>query len=113
MSDDMLHRNSDNGLSDSGSTPALSRRHILLGGTALATSALPGASVVAQAQLAQPAPAAPSGSKPNILVIMADDVGWFNISAYNMGMMRYRTPNIDRLAREGGTFTDYYGEQSC
>jgi len=51
--------------------------------------------------------------QPNILVIMGDDVGWSNISAYNMGLMGYRTPNIDRLAREGMLFTDYYGQQSC
>jgi hypothetical protein len=44
--------------------------------------------------------------KPNILIIWGDDIGQFNISAYNMGMMGYRTPNIDRLAREGALFTD-------
>jgi hypothetical protein len=52
-------------------------------------------------------------SKPNILVIMADDIGYWNISAYNRGMMGYRTPNIDRIANEGAIFTDYYGQQSC
>src|SRR5947207_12886805 len=51
--------------------------------------------------------------KPNILFIMGDDIGWWNISAYNLGMMGYRTPNIDRIAREGALFTDYYGQQSC
>jgi arylsulfatase A-like enzyme len=51
--------------------------------------------------------------KPNILVIWGDDIGWSNISAYNMGMMGYRTPNIDRIAQEGAIFTDYYGQQSC
>ena len=51
--------------------------------------------------------------KPNILVIMGDDIGYWNISAYNRGMMGYRTPNIDRIAREGAIFTDYYGQQSC
>jgi arylsulfatase len=51
--------------------------------------------------------------KPNILVMMGDDVGWFNISAYNHGMMGYRTPNLDRLAHEGVMFTDAYGQQSC
>src|SRR5512136_2568153 len=50
---------------------------------------------------------------PNILVIFGDDIGWFNISAYNHGMMGYRTPNIDRIAKEGAMFTDYYGQQSC
>jgi arylsulfatase A-like enzyme len=51
--------------------------------------------------------------KPNILVIMADDIGVWNISAYHRGMMGGRTPNIDRLAREGAMWTDYYGQQSC
>jgi len=51
--------------------------------------------------------------KPNILVIMGDDVGIPNISVYSHGMMGYQTPNIDRIAREGVLFTDYYGEQSC
>lgn len=51
--------------------------------------------------------------KPNIVVIWGDDIGWFNISAYNMGMMGYKTPNIDRLANEGAMFTDWYGQQSC
>ncbi len=51
--------------------------------------------------------------KPNILVIWGDDIGQSNISAYTMGMMGYRTPNIDRIATEGMIFTDYYGEQSC
>lgn len=51
--------------------------------------------------------------KPNILFIMGDDIGWFNVSAYNLGMMGYRTPNIDRIAQEGALFTDWYGQQSC
>jgi arylsulfatase A-like enzyme len=51
--------------------------------------------------------------KPNILVIMGDDIGWFNPSAYHQGMMGYRTPNIDRIANEGARFTDWYGQQSC
>jgi arylsulfatase len=51
--------------------------------------------------------------KPNILVIWGDDIGQSNISAYTMGMMGYRTPNIDRVANEGMIFTDYYSEQSC
>ena len=48
--------------------------------------------------------------KPNILVIMGDDIGYWNISAYNRGQMGYRTPNIDRIANEGAIFTDYYGQ---
>jgi len=59
------------------------------------------------------APASAQDRKPNILVIWGDDIGQFNISAYNNGMMGYRTPNIDRLAREGALFTDWYGQQSC
>ena len=51
--------------------------------------------------------------RPNILLIMGDDIGWFNLSAYNHGLMGYQTPNIDRLAKEGAMFTDWYGQQSC
>ena len=54
-----------------------------------------------------------SAAKPNILVIWGDDIGQFNVSAYNNGMMGYRTPNIDRIAEEGALFTDWYGQQSC
>ena len=75
---------------------------------------------LAQAQKATPAqatppatPSAPSGRKPNILVIWGDDVGIANISAYSNGLMGYETPNIDRIAREGIKFQHYYGEQSC
>jgi arylsulfatase len=56
---------------------------------------------------------APAASKPNILVIWGDDIGWYNISAYNLGVMGYKTPNIDRIAKEGALFTDWYGQQSC
>ena len=51
--------------------------------------------------------------KPNILVIWGDDIGISNLSCYSHGLMGYRTPNIDRLAKEGMMFTDSYGEQSC
>ena len=51
--------------------------------------------------------------KPNILIIWGDDVGWFNVSAYNRGMMGYQTPNIDRIANDGILFTDAYGQNSC
>jgi arylsulfatase A-like enzyme len=57
--------------------------------------------------------AAQEQQRPNILVIWGDDIGWYNISAYNLGVMGYRTPNIDRIAREGALFTDWYGQQSC
>ncbi|AEI95973.1 arylsulfatase [Roseobacter sp. OBYS 0001] len=70
---------------------------------ALAVAAVTLASSAAMAQ----------DEKPNILVIWGDDVGQSNISAYTMGLMGYRTPNIDRIADEGMIFTDYYGEQSC
>ncbi len=57
--------------------------------------------------------AAAEDTKPNILVIWGDDIGGFNISAYNNGMMGYRTPNIDSIAKDGALFTDWYGQQSC
>ncbi len=56
---------------------------------------------------------AAENSHPNILVIWGDDIGQFNISGYNLGMMGYRTPSIDRIARDGALFTDWYGQQSC
>ncbi len=59
------------------------------------------------------APGITQQTKPNILVIWGDDIGWFNISAYNRGMMGYKTPNIDRIASEGMIFTDAYGQNSC
>ncbi len=62
--------------------------------------------------MALPAFAA-SGKKPNILIIWGDDIGYWNVSAYNQGMMGYKTPNIDRIAHEGALFTDWYGQQSC
>ncbi len=61
-----------------------------------------------------PGPAsAQGGKKPNIVMIMGDDIGWFNVGAYNQGIMGGRTPNLDRLAAEGMRFTDYYAEASC
>ncbi len=54
-----------------------------------------------------------AADKPNILVIFGDDIGWYNVSCYNLGIMGYQTPNIDRLAKEGMLFTDAYGGQSC
>ncbi len=58
-------------------------------------------------------PAIAQDKKPNIVVIMGDDIGWFNPSIYNHGMMGYQTPNLDRIAKEGIMFTDAYGQQSC
>ncbi|MGC1297976.1 MAG: sulfatase-like hydrolase/transferase [Alloacidobacterium sp.] len=80
-------------------------RKVALGTLAVA-SFFVGGSPIAQAQSA-------SAKKPNILVIFGDDIGYWNVSAYNQGMMGYKTPNIDRLAREGALFTDYYAQQSC
>ena len=54
-----------------------------------------------------------AAKKPNIVIIWGDDIGQSNISAYTKGMMGYKTPNIDRVAKEGMIFTDYYAEQSC
>lgn len=65
---------------------------------------------------ASPAAAAPAqapAKKPNILIIWGDDIGGFNISAYNLGVMGYKTPNIDGIARQGALFTDWYAQQSC
>jgi arylsulfatase len=62
---------------------------------------------------ASPRPVGGVARKPNVLVIWGDDIGQFNVSAYSMGMMGYRTPNIDRIGREGAVFTDWYGQQSC
>jgi arylsulfatase A-like enzyme len=73
-----------------------------------------GALVAAFSFLSALAPAsAQQQQKPNILVIWGDDIGGFNISAYNRGMMGYKTPNIDRIASEGAMFTDWYAQQSC
>jgi len=91
----------------------LSRRKILLAGTAMAATAFSAPSVVEQAQAQQPPPASAAGSRPNIVVIMGDDIGWFNIGAYHQGIMSGRTPNLDKLAAEGMRFTDYYAEASC
>src|SRR5262249_61594858 len=98
---------------DNGDTTApasgLDRRMMLLGSSALvAAAALK--DTAAQAQTTAP----PAGGKaPNILVIWGDDIGTWNISHNSRGMMGYMTPNIDRIAREGISFTDYYGQQSC
>src|SRR5215207_6360148 len=78
----------------------------LLGATALISVALSGPA-------STPAAAQPQPQRPNILVIMGDDVGWFNIGAYHRGIMSGKTPNLDRLAAQGMMFTDYYAEASC
>ncbi|MFZ4723728.1 MAG: arylsulfatase [Phycisphaerales bacterium] len=89
--------------------PAIAALAVAALGASTAQAADAGA---AQAQKA-PAQKAPAAKKPNIVIIWGDDIGQFNISAYNMGMMGYRTPNIDRIGKEGATFTDWYGQQSC
>ena len=69
--------------------------------------------VLSVALLGGAANAQDGDKKPNIVVIWGDDIGWYNISAYNLGVMGYETPNIDRIAQEGALFTDWYGQQSC
>lgn len=91
---------------------ALNRRNILLGSTTLAAASVLGSTAPTQVARAQQQPA-PTGRPPNILIIWGDDIGYWNVSAYNQGMMGYKTPNIDRIAREGALFTDWYGQQSC
>ena len=101
---------------DQGTASTPSRRSILLGSTTLAgTSVLGSGSLIQVAQAQQPAssPATSSGEKPNIIVIMGDDIGWSNVGVYNQGLMAGRTPNLDRMASEGMRFTDYYAEASC
>jgi arylsulfatase A-like enzyme len=68
---------------------------------------------VSTALLGAVVPVHGADKKPNILIIWGDDIGQFNVSAYNIGMMGYRTPNIDRIAGEGALFTDWYAQQSC
>jgi arylsulfatase A-like enzyme len=91
---------------------ALSRRNILLASTTLAAASALGTAAGVQKAVAQAQQSSPSG-KPNILVIMGDDIGWFNIGAYHRGIMSGKTPNLDKLAAEGMIFTDYYAEASC
>ncbi|SEF79970.1 arylsulfatase [Bosea lathyri] len=87
------------------------RRRLLLACAALAAVVTAGALDLSTPAYAQTTPA-PAG-KPNILVIFGDDVGQSNISAYTHGLVGYKTPNIDRIAKEGMLFTDYYAENSC
>jgi len=94
----------------------LNRRSLLLGSTTLAATSGLGSgplSQVAQAQQPASTPATSGGTKPNIVFIMGDDIGWSNIGVYNQGVMASRTPNLDRMANEGMRFTDYYAEASC
>ena len=108
-----MDRRDDDARHETDSGEALNRRSILLGGASLValTAMVPRS---AEAQAAPPATQQQaSGDKPNIVVIFGDDIGLTNVSAYSFGLMGYRTPNIDRIAKEGMMFTDYYAEQSC
>ena len=69
--------------------------------------------IAAATMTSSPAVTQQQPQKPNILIIWGDDIGTFNVSAYNMGMMGYKTPNIDSIGRQGAIFTDWYGQQSC
>ncbi|MCP1765786.1 arylsulfatase A-like enzyme [Bradyrhizobium japonicum] len=92
----------------------MKRRDLLLSGSSLvAASALSAVGLTTTAQAQQQAAPAAAGRRPNIVVIMGDDVGWFNIGAYHRGIMSGKTPNLDKLASEGMMFTDYYAEASC
>ena len=93
----------------------MKRRDLLLSGSSLvAASALSAVGLTSSAQAQQPTPSpAAAGQRPNIVVIMGDDIGMWNIGAYHRGLMAGRTPNLDKLAAEGMLFTDYYAEASC
>src|SRR5271154_1847135 len=97
----------------SSTNPSLDRRKMLLGSSALVVAAAAMSSeAMAQAQKSGTPPVRSSGRKPNIVVIWGDDIGMWNVGAYCNGMMG-RTPNIDRIAKEGMLFTDHYGQPSC
>jgi arylsulfatase A-like enzyme len=110
LSDQLVNDQTGNEPTDNG-TSDINRRNLFIAtGAAIAAAAtLPVEAGISSAALAQPA----SGKQPNVVVIMSDDVGWFNIGAYHRGIMAGRTPNLDRLAAEGMLFTDYYAEPSC
>jgi arylsulfatase A-like enzyme len=97
------------------SSAGLKRRDLLLSGSSLvAASAFSAVGLTSPAHAQQPATApATAGQRPNIVVVMGDDIGWFNIGAYHQGIMSGKTPNLDKLAAEGMRFTDYYAEASC
>jgi len=99
----------------SASQPRTDRRKLLLAGASLVAASVgaAGPALAQQQQPQTPQQAPTAGRQPNILVIFGDDIGQTNISAYSFGVMGYRTPNIDRIAKEGMMFTDYYAEQSC
>jgi len=88
---------------------ALLLRPLLLAAAVLLACSAPQAAAGSETDASIPA----QGKKPNILVIWGDDIGLWNVSAYNQGMMGYKTPNIDSIAKQGALFTDWYGQQSC
>jgi arylsulfatase len=111
MNDDPKRGKSEDGVTQH--SEGLKRRDLLLSGTSLAASALLGAGLATPAKAQQPASTPPTGQRPNILVIMGDDIGWENLGSYHQGLMLDATPNLDKLASEGMRFTDYYAEASC
>src|SRR5215831_598057 len=117
MSSEVKNQRHGTSGSNQGDPSTINRRDVLLGSSTLIAAATLTSKALAQAQKAAPGPMsagqAAGAKKPNILVIFGDDIGIPQISAYTMGMMGYRTPNIDRIAQEGAIFTDAYGQQSC
>ncbi|RAZ89079.1 arylsulfatase [Mesorhizobium hawassense] len=102
-----MHKKPEAGSEERASGLPIRRRDVLLGAASVLTISAMAAGGLAKQATAQ------SRKQPNILIIWGDDIGWWNISAYNQGMMGYKTPNIDSIAKEGALFTDYYGQQSC
>jgi arylsulfatase A-like enzyme len=109
------NRDPEKPANDTTQVNGLKRRDLLLSGSSLlAASTLSSIGLTSTAQAQQSTtPTAPAGQKPNIVVIMGDDIGIWNLGAYHRGMMAGQTPNLDKLAAEGMLFTDYYAEASC
>jgi arylsulfatase A-like enzyme len=111
MSNDAKGHNDAKGEKSGFDDQTPNRRNVLLGTTTLAAATAFGAAArLGTAHAQQPSA---TGRPPNILVIMGDDIGWFNIGAYHQGIMSGKTPNLDKLASDGMRFTDYYAEASC
>jgi arylsulfatase A-like enzyme len=106
------NRDPEKPANDTTRSNGLKRRDLLLSGSSLlAASTLSSIGLTSSAMAQQST--APAGQQPNIVVIMGDDIGIWNLGAYHRGMMAGRTPNLDKLAAEGMLFTDYYAEASC